>query len=76
MLLVLRKKIDSKLIVRDILDLDFNMMTETIGGVTYISINSVFRLAETFESIDEAEKKMMEIVNIFNTIEEELKNHK
>lgn len=74
MLISLRDK-KQKLLVKDILDIDFDMSVEKADHQYYVAVNRNYRLDQAFEEESDAEQKMLEVAQIRNTLEEELKNY-
>ena len=75
MLINLRDRAN-RVVVKDILDIDFDMYVETIDeGKYYVNINQIYRLDEKFISQSDAEERMLYIAGARNHLEEELKNY-
>lgn len=74
MLISLRDK-DKKLIVKDMLDIDFDMSVEKEDNKYVVMINPLYRLAEEFQEQDEAESRMLSIADERNRLENELRNY-
>lgn len=66
----------NRLVVKDILDIDFDMSVELIDeDKYYVNINNIYRLDEEFISQSDAEERMLRIAGIRNHLEEELRNY-
>lgn len=75
MLIHLRNK-ENRLVIKDILDIDFDMSVElSNNGKYYINVNKIYRLDEEFNSQDNAEERMVYIANVRNNLEAELSNY-
>ena len=75
MLITLRDRAN-RLVVKDILDIDFDMSVESIDqDKYYVNINNIYRLDEEFISQSDAEERMLRIAGARNHLEEELRNY-
>lgn len=74
MLLTLRDK-NNKLVVKDMLDIDFDMSVEKEKDKFYVSVNHNLKLSDEFTSETEAEEIMLSIADARNNLENELKNY-
>lgn len=74
MLINLRDR-NNKLIVKDMLDIDFDMMVEEENKQFYVAVNRKYRLDEVFYNEKDAEEKMIGIANTRNNLECELRNY-
>lgn len=74
MLINLRDK-NGKLVIKDILDIDFNMCVVEEAGEYVVQINSTYNYADKYPSERAAEDQMLRIAQARNTIEEELRNY-
>lgn len=74
MLINLRNR-EGKLIVKDILDIDFDMSVEEENNKYVININHQFKLDGEFESEEAAEEWMIHIADSRNKIEAELSQY-
>ena len=61
-----------KLMVKDILDIDFDMYVESVNNKFIIRINHQYRLDEEFDSERAAEDRMLQIAGTRNKLEEDL----
>lgn len=73
MLINLRDK-SGKLVIKDILDIDFNMCVSKEAGEYVIQVNGSYNYADKYQSEREAEDQMLRIADARNAIEEELRN--
>ncbi|WP_418626684.1 hypothetical protein [Anaerosinus sp.] len=75
MLINLRDRAN-KLVVKDILDIDFDMSVESIDeDKYYVNINNIYRLDEEFITQSDAEERMLRIAGARNHLEEELRSY-
>ena len=74
MLINLRDKA-KKLVVKDILDIDFDMSVEPDGNKYYVKINHIYRLDGEFNELSEAEDHMLSLANARNQLENELRHY-
>lgn len=74
MLIHLRNS-ENKLVIKDILDIDFDMFAEQKNGGYIVKVNSQYQLDEKFASEQDAEQRMVQIADARNGLEEELKNY-
>ena len=74
MLINLRDK-NGKLVIKDILDIDFNMCVAEEAGEYVVQINSTYNYADKYPSERAAENQMLRIAHARNAIEEELRNY-
>lgn len=73
MLLNLRNK-NNKLVIKDILDIDFNMSVKEKDGKYRIAVNNSYYFDEDFDNEKDAEKQMLKIADSRNSLENELRN--
>lgn len=71
-MLITLKDNKNKLVVKDILDIDFDMSVESKKGKYYVVVNSSYRCEEEYEDEDDAIDQMRHIVNVRNRLEAEL----
>lgn len=74
MLISLRDK-EKKLVVKDMLDIDFDMSVERDDEQYYVKVNPNYRLDEVFKKEADAEKRMIEIASARNNLETDLINY-
>ena len=76
MLINLRNK-KNKLVVKDVLDIDFDMMVDgdSEKGVYQVRVNSDYMLDGKFENEDEAEAEMLWWSEARNALETELRQY-
>lgn len=74
MLMNLRDRED-RLVIKDMLDIDFDMSVESKDNKYYVNINRLYRLDDDFSNREEAEDKMLYIAGVRNHLEEELRNY-
>ena len=74
MLINLRNR-EGKLIVKDVLDIDFDMSVEEENNKYVININHQFKLDGEFGSEEAAEEWMIHIADSRNKIEAELSQY-
>ena len=74
MLITLRDE-NQKLLVKDMLDIDFDMAVEEKNGNFYVMVNRRYRLDEEFKREDVAEHRMLEIARARNNLENELRDY-
>lgn len=74
MLIRLRDE-NNKLLIKDVFDIDFDMSVEEKNHKYYVVVNSQYHFDGEFSSQLDAEKKMIEIADDRNNLEEELKNY-
>lgn len=74
MLINVRDK-NGKLLVKDMLDIDFDMSIEDENSNYYVRINRQYRLDEIFQNEKSAEEKMCYIAAARNSLENELRNY-
>lgn len=74
MLISLKDKKDN-LLVKDMLDIDFDMSVSKEGDKYYINVNPLYRLAESFTRKEDAENEMLSIARSRNNLEDELRNY-
>lgn len=63
-----------KLVIKDILDIDFDMSVEQEGNLYYVAVNHRYRLDGSFQEEAAAENQMIYIANVRNELENELRN--
>ena len=73
MLIVLKDK-KEKIVVKDILDIDFDMSVEEVNKKYYVNINRNYRLDEEFLTQNDAVDRMLSIANNRNILEQELRS--
>ena len=74
MLISLRDK-QSNLVVKDILDIDFDMEIEEKNDEFVVKINSKYVFFEIFQTKREAEEQILTLVQKRNSLEDDLKNY-
>lgn len=74
MLISLRDK-KQKLVIKDVLDIDFDMSVEEEDNRFIVKINRSYKLSEDFLTRAIAEEKMLQLADVRNNLEEELKNY-
>ena len=74
-MLISLKNSDEKLVVKDMLDIDFDMSVEKKNNKYVINVNRQYHYAEEFDDEKEAEAKMLAIASARNDLETELKNY-
>lgn len=74
MLISLRDR-DKKLVVKDILDIDFDMSVGRDNNKYYVNVNNKYQLNEEFCNEKDAEASMIKIADARNNLENELKNY-
>lgn len=74
MLINLRDQ-NNKLVIKDVLDLDFDMSVEQAEDKYYVNINHKYRLDEEFSTEKSAEDQMIYVAGVRNTLENELRNY-
>lgn len=74
MLITLRDE-NQKLVVKDMLDIDFDMTVEEENGKFYVMVNRKYRFDEEFQNEDVAESRMLEIARVRNNLENELRDY-
>lgn len=75
MLINLRDRAN-RLVVKDVLNINFDMSVESIDeGKYYVNINQIYRLDEEFISQSDAEERMLYIAVARNHLQEELRNY-
>ena len=75
MLINLKEKSNNKLVVKDYLDIDFDMAVEEIKKERFvININKKYTYAVEYNTIEEAEDAMIAIMNNRNHLEYEYKD--
>ena len=75
MLINLKEKSNNKLVVKDYLDIDFDMEVEEIKKERFvININNKYSYAVEYNTIKEAEDAMIAIMNNRNHLEYEYKD--
>lgn len=74
-MLITLKNNDNKLIVKDMLDIDYDMYVEKVGKKYQVFVNSKYRLSEDFNSEDDAVDAMLSTANSRNALETELRNY-
>jgi len=74
-LINLKEKSNNKLVVKDYLDIDFDMAVEEIKKERFvININKKYTYAVEYNTIEEAEDAMIAIMNNRNHLEYEYKD--
>lgn len=74
MLITLRDK-NRKLVVKDMLDIDFDMSVKEENENFYVMINRKYKLDEEFSNEKAAEDRMLEIARARNNLENELREY-
>lgn len=74
MLIKVRDK-KNNLLIKDVLDIDYDMSIENCNGIYYIWINSQYKYAEEYKTLRQAEDAMLHIAENRNALEEELRNY-
>jgi hypothetical protein len=64
-----------KLVIKDILDIDFDMFVEGGQGGYFVRVNEKYHLDEEFANESDAENRMRFIADARNGLEAELKNY-
>ena len=72
MLIQLRDN-NGKLLIKDLLDIDFDMSVVGRGEEYFVTINHKYELAEKFTKEKDAEDRMIAVANARNSLEEELR---
>lgn len=73
MLISLKDK-NKKLVVKDILDIDFDMSVEQENDKYFVQVNRQYQLKDVYNTEEEAEEMMLKIADIRNDLENELRN--
>lgn len=73
MLLTLKDKAGN-IIVKDMLDIDFDMSVQEENGKYCVNVNHRWRLSEEFASKDDAVEEMISIANGRNSLEREFRS--
>ena len=73
MLLTLRDE-KNNLVVKDMLDINFDMKVESVKDKYCVRINRRYKLAGEYFSREEAEEQMLILANARNNIEQELRD--
>lgn len=73
MLIGLRDK-NNKLVIKDLLDIDFDMCVEEENNKFYVAVNRKYRYDMEFEEESAAESQMISIAEARNKLEQELNN--
>ncbi len=73
MLINLRNNAE-KLVVKDILDIDFDMSVEEKNNRYIINVNRQYSCAEEYDNEKDAESRMLQIAEMRNDLETELRN--
>lgn len=71
MLIKLRDKAN-KLLIKDVLDIDFDMYIRVKNNKYYVMANSELRIDTEYDSEQEAEEGMINLAQIRNDLESEL----
>lgn len=74
MLIKLRDN-NNKLVIKDCLDIDFDMSVTTRNGKYKVQINRLYFLDGEFDSEEDAEDSMTNIANARNKLENELREY-
>lgn len=74
-MLIELKNNDEKLVVKDMLDIDFDMSVEKRNNMYVINVNRQYHYFKEFDNEKDAEEKMLEIAGCRNNLENELKNY-
>ena len=64
-----------KLVVKDILDIDFDMSLEEKNNKYIVNMNRQYRCAEEYDNEKDAEARMLQIAEMRNDLETELRNY-
>ena len=64
-----------KLVVKDILDIDFDMSVEEKNNKYIVNVNRQYRCAEEYDNEKDAESRMLQIAEMRNELETELRNY-
>ena len=73
MLINLRNNAE-KLVVKDIVDIDFDMSVEEKNNRYIINVNRQYSCAEEYDNEKDAESRMLQIAEMRNDLETELRN--
>lgn len=73
MLLDLRNK-KNELVVKDILDIDFDMSVKEENDKFYVMISKQYREDEEYDTLEEAEAQVKYLSKVRNQLEQELRN--
>jgi len=73
MLLVLEND-NGDTVVKDFLDINFDMSISEEKGRFYVCVNRMYKLPESYPSKEKAIEKMLTIADCRNNLEEELRN--
>lgn len=73
MLLKLKDK-QNNVVIKDMLDIDFDMSVEGEGEEYFVNVNKRWRLMDSFRTKDEAIKYMILVADNRNQLENELRN--
>ena len=73
MLINLRNNAE-KLVVKDILDIDFDMSVEEKNNRYIINVNRQYSCAEEYDNEKDAESRKLQIAEMRNDLETELRN--
>lgn len=74
MLIPLRDK-ENQLVVKDMLDIDFNMYVNEEHGNFFVQVNQRYRLDDSYPTRKAAEDAMLAVAAQRNKLEEELKGY-
>lgn len=74
MLISVRDK-NKKLLIKDVLDIDFDMYVAEENNIYYVYVNKLLRLDEQFNDQSTAEEAMIHIADVRNKIEAELRSY-
>ena len=74
MLISLRDK-NGKLLIKDVLDIDFDMSVVREEKKYFVAVNQRYNLDEAFEQESDAEERMISLANSRNNLEDELRNY-
>lgn len=74
MILGIRDKETNKLLMKDVLDIDFDMSVFEEEGKYYINVNNKYILPDEFTSEHLAEQRMIDIAIKRNALEQELRD--
>ena len=66
---------DNQLVVKDMLDIDFNMYVKEEQGNFFVQVNQRYRLDENYTTQKAAEDAMLKIAGQRNQLEESLKGY-
>lgn len=65
----------NKLLVKDYLDIDFDMSVEKEGDKYVVKVNRQYKVDDVFQTEKDAEDAMMTLANNRNQLEDEIRNY-